>query len=56
MIGRLVEDGIFLGRVAWFYYRAPQMHASQGIGFVQTHDLSKRDRAKWAWRKASGQA
>lgn len=54
MIGRLVEDAIFLSRMAWFYYKAPEEVGSK-VGFVtEPAELSFKSRVKYAYSRASG--
>lgn len=49
MIGRLIEDLFFLGRIGYFYYRAPLDVTS--VGFNPT-TLSKKQKLKYALNKA----
>lgn len=56
MIGRLVEDAIFLSRMAYFYYKAPdEIQNVTSVGFVrQETNLDFKQRVKYAYKRASG--
>ena len=58
MIGRLLEDGIFLGRFLWFYYKAPT--ETTQVGFTRAgvnYDpppMQFKRRVTHAYKRASG--
>lgn len=53
MIGRLLEDGIWLGRFLYNYYKAPALIRS--VGFYSVNDpIPKRERLRMAWHETNG--
>lgn len=53
MIGRLLEDGVWVARFAWNYYKAPSR--VRNIGFYNGKlPVPKRERIKYAWRETNG--
>lgn len=53
MIGRLLEDGIFVARFAWFYHKAPDANFKVGFSANPTA-MPAKNRAMWAYRRALG--
>lgn len=49
MIGRLLEDLFFVGRLGWFYNKANKEIKS--VGFTP-RDVSKKEKFKYAWGRA----
>lgn len=53
MIGRLLEDGVFLARFAWFYHKAPD--ANFKVGFdPNPRQMPAKNRVVWAYQRAMG--
>lgn len=53
MIGRLLEDGFFVARFAWHYYKAPD--ANFKVGFTQSSEqMPAKNRIAYAYRRAIG--
>lgn len=52
MIGRLIEDAIFLGRIAYFYKKSVESTRPVGYHPTSGSTVSRKDRAKWAWNRA----
>lgn len=53
MIARLIEDAFFVGRFAWFYYKAPSQVHSLGF-YVNKRPVPMKVRAKYAYQMAAG--
>ena len=53
MLMRIVEDMYFVGRFAWFYYRAPDENFRVGFSMEPTA-MPVKTRAVWAYRRALG--
>jgi hypothetical protein len=49
MIGRLLEDIIFVGRIGYFYHKAPRDIASVGFN---PGALTRKQKVRYAWTKA----
>ena len=52
MIGRLIEDGIFLARIAYFYRKSVDNIRPLGYHPNGGSAVSRKDRVKWAWERA----
>lgn len=54
VIGRLIEDGIFLGRVIYFYTKSADSTRRVGYSPTGGTEPSRKERVKWAWANALG--
>ena len=53
MIGRLLEDGVFLARFAYFYRKAPEQMPRVGF-HSQSEPIPRKQRMAFAYQRAIG--
>lgn len=53
MIGRLLEDGVWVARFAWNYYKAPERVHSVGF-YSGNRPVPVKTRVAYAWRQTNG--
>lgn len=52
MIGRLIEDGIFLSKFVYFYAKSSNENKPFGFAPTSTQTPNRIERVKWAWVRA----